>query len=518
MVQPAPPPAPRVSEFYERKRRLAYVFAWLSMTFLLIEASFLGSLLEFHSHPRAVVADGRVSLLYRCMTRDNPEESRLIRLDDASRPQGEPLGLLDAATAALPEGRDLTIFYGNRASVMAEGQIARSIDLGQKWDVLAAVGTWIFGWNDGKIVARRRENGAWGKEIEIATSGLVDRLIACVDGEAGPLVAWRERDKPLVRTALFDGAAFAPKAEFEIGTQQHWSAVLSKGRILYVLYNRDDRSFRYVTLRLECCPGCAAPVASRKIAFIDPLLRVGRRVTGLAAAATGDRLRFYVTRTTTLMTASLPLETLQPEEGARLVEIAVDPLWRTILGATTPTALFFCSLALVSIGLSLLRERARIAVAGLAPQPPETLCVGVFPRAMAWLLDELLLFPFFLVFAWVMAVSVEEMFRDPGIFQDPNYAVVLLTYGLVEIVYRFVMEWAFGWTVGKRIVGLRVTELDGSRLSFRGALVRNLLRLVDCNLYGIILGIALILKTKRRQRLGDLLGRTMVIQDLGPQP
>jgi len=80
------------------------------------------------------------------------------------------------------------------------------------------------------------------------------------------------------------------------------------------------------------------------------------------------------------------------------------------------------------------------------------------------------------------------------------------------------MEWAFGWTVGKRIVGLRVTELGGSRLSFRGALVRNLLRLVDCNLYGMILGIALILKTKRRQRLGDLLGRTMVIQDLGPQP
>src|SRR5262245_31462863 len=103
-MAPAPPAVPpKMSEFYERKRRLAYVFAWLSMMFLLVEASFLGSILEFTSHPRAVAADGGVSLLYRCMTRDNPEESRLLRLDPESRAQGTPLGLLDNATAVLPE-------------------------------------------------------------------------------------------------------------------------------------------------------------------------------------------------------------------------------------------------------------------------------------------------------------------------------------------------------------------------------------------------------------------------------
>lgn len=508
MAAAPPPVSPRVSEFYERKRRLAYVFAWLSMGFLLIEASFLGSILEFTSHPRAVVADGGVALLYRCMTRDNPDESRLLRLDAESRPQGTPLGLLDTATAVLPEGRELTIFYGNRASVMAEGQVARAVDLGQKWDVLAAVGPWIFGWDEGKIVARRRENGAWGKEIQIATSGLVERLSATVDGASGPLVAWHERDKNVVRTALFDGAAFVPRPEFEIGPNQHWAAVLSANRILYAYYNRDDRTFKYVTLRLECCPGCASPLASRKLAFVDPVLRVGRRVTGLAAAATDGRLRFYVTRTTTVMTASVPLDTLQPEEGARLVEIAVDPLWRNIVGAVTPTALFFCSLALVTIGMTLLRERGRIAAAGAAPQPPEALVVGVFPRAMAFLLDFILLFPIGLVIAGLLAVSIEE-------FQDPGYPVVIMIWGVVELAYRFIMEWAFGWTIGKRIVGLKVTELDGSRLTLRGALIRNVVRLIDCSLYGVILGIALVLKTRRRQRLGDLLGKTMVIQDLG---
>jgi hypothetical protein len=32
--------------------------------------------------------------------------------------------------------------------------------------------------------------------------------------------------------------------------------------------------------------------------------------------------------------------------------------------------------------------------------------------------------------------------------------------------------------------------------------------------FGVILGLVLMLRTQRRQRLGDLLGRTMVVQDL----
>ena len=508
MVQPAPAPPPRVSEFYQNKRRLAYVFAWLSMLFLFLELTFLGSVLEFHSHPRATVLDGGVTLLYRCMTRDNPDESRLLRLDAESRAQGTPLHLLDAAAAVVQEGRELTVFYGNRASVMADGQIVRSVDLGQKWDVQAAVGTWIFGWNDGKIVARRREDGGWGKEIEIAKSGQVDRLTASADGEAAPLVAWRERDQAKVRTARFDGTAFAPGVEFEIGSDQHWAVLPLRDRILYVRYNRDDRSFRYVTLRLECCPGCASPMASKKIAFIDPILRLGRRVTGLAVLATGDRLRFYVTRTTTVMTASVPVGTFQPEPGTRLVEIAVDPLWRNLVGGIMPFGIIFCSFALVFLGMTLLRERARVAIAGTAPQPPEMLCVGLFPRTMAYLLDFILLLPILLGLAGITAFSLEEVFQDPGA------AIVLVLFTAVELAYRFAMEWAFGWTVGKRILGLRVTELDGSRLTFRGALIRNVIRIIDGNVYGVIIAIAMILKTKRRQRLGDVLGKTMVIQDL----
>jgi len=72
-------------------------------------------------------------------------------------------------------------------------------------------------------------------------------------------------------------------------------------------------------------------------------------------------------------------------------------------------------------------------------------------------------------------------------------------------LYYFLMEYLLGRTIGKWILGLKVTEMDGSKLTLRGAFVRTLLRLFDSeNLLGALVGIACLLKTKRRQRLGDL--------------
>lgn len=508
MTKQASPP--KVSEFYERKRRLAYVFAWLSMTFLLVQL-FLGSLLEFTSHPRATVAESGVLLLHRCLTQDEADGSRLLVLDAAMKSRDGSIRLLDTATAVLPEGREITVFYGSRASVMTDRKVTRNFELGQKWDVLAAVrGAWLFGWSDGKILARRRENDAWGPEIEVAKSGLVERLSASTEGTAGPLVAWRERGKNLVKCALFDGAAFVPKPDFDIGAVQHWDAALAANRVLLAVYNRDDRSFQHVTLRLECCAGCPSPVAPRKIAFTDAVLLLGRKVTGLAAAVAGDRLRFFVTRTTTVMTASVPLDTLQPDPAAsKLVSINVDPLWRNVAGAVAPTLLFFFSCSLVFIGLTLLRERGRIATEKLDPSAAQDPPLGgILPRAMAYVLDLVLLFPVFLAAAGVMAVSIDDL-------EDPHYTSLMAVIAGVEMAYHFAMEWAFGWTVGKKIIGLKVTELGGARLTLRGALLRNLFRIIDGHPLGMILGLALMIKTKKRQRLGDVIGRTMVIQDLG---
>src|ERR1051326_7662332 len=167
------PPLPatlHVSDFYERQRRLPYHFAWLSMTLLLVELS-TGFVLEIFGLPRAAATDDGFTLFYRCLSREETDSSRFLQLDAAMKPREEPLHLVDNAAAVVLDGRDVAVFYGPRISVLSDGRNARSVDLGQTWEVLAALrdpgrdALWIFGWNDGKFLARRRDGGGWGAEL-----------------------------------------------------------------------------------------------------------------------------------------------------------------------------------------------------------------------------------------------------------------------------------------------------------------------------------------------------------------
>jgi len=502
---------PRTSAFYDRKRRLAYYFAWASMAFLFIELS-LGFLLEFTSRPHAAPAGDGFRVIHRSFNQDDPDGSRLYALDPDAHPLAPPLSFPDTATALLPDGRDLTVFFGAHAAQLVDGKIAKSADLNQKWDVLAALadpgGAWIFCWQENAVVARRREKDSWSSEIVLGTSAAVDQIVASRDGAAGPLVAWRERGTGTVKTALFDGTAFLPKASYEIGPVEHWDLVLAGGRHLLIVYNRDDRTYQYVTLRLECCPGCPSPLGSRKVRFSEPVLLLGRKVTGLSAVVAGDRLRIFLTRMSTLMTASLPLASLEPEPAAsRLQSISSQALWRHVAAAFAPILLVFCSFAMIFLGFVLFRERGRLA-RGIPPPGPQP--ADFLQRAMAVTLDQLLLFPFFVIVVELLNVAPDGGLPD---LEDPRMFHVAYVGLAVHFLYYFLMEWRLGWTVGKRIIGLKVSELDGSRLTLKGAFVRNLIRLFDVEMIPIV-GTAALLLTKRRQRLGDLAARTLVVQDL----
>lgn len=88
-------------------------------------------------------------------------------------------------------------------------------------------------------------------------------------------------------------------------------------------------------------------------------------------------------------------------------------------------------------------------------------------------------------------------------------AVCMLGIMLLNSIYFIASEYKRGSTAGKRLFGLKVVSLDGSRLSLSQCIVRDLLRIVDC--YMILPGLLSIILTERRQRLGDLLMGTMVV-------
>jgi uncharacterized RDD family membrane protein YckC len=92
---------------------------------------------------------------------------------------------------------------------------------------------------------------------------------------------------------------------------------------------------------------------------------------------------------------------------------------------------------------------------------------------------------------------------------------------LLWVTYYAVLEGLFGATLGKRLAGIRVTDLDGERISLQAAILRNLARLIDVLPFLYLLGGALTLTSRQHQRLGDRFARTIVVPAtavLGPSP
>lgn len=95
--------------------------------------------------------------------------------------------------------------------------------------------------------------------------------------------------------------------------------------------------------------------------------------------------------------------------------------------------------------------------------------------------------------------------------------VAALAGVLVYLLHTSVTEIAFGRTLGKALLGLRVVGLDGQRPTPGAMLTRNLLRLIDLSM--VLFPLVLVLYSPLRQRAGDLAAGTLVVLDkVAPEP
>mgnify|MGYP000350745923 CR=1 FL=1 len=129
--------------------------------------------------------------------------------------------------------------------------------------------------------------------------------------------------------------------------------------------------------------------------------------------------------------------------------------------------------------------------------------IGVGWRALATVIDTGLLAIVAYVIAWLGGTTTEAGFELRG---GPFFLMTL-----IMLAYYITLEGLFGSTVGKMILGLRVVKLDGSAISWRASVVRNLLRFVDGIVFYLV-GAILIWTSPQRQRLGDRLAETVVIR------
>lgn len=91
---------------------------------------------------------------------------------------------------------------------------------------------------------------------------------------------------------------------------------------------------------------------------------------------------------------------------------------------------------------------------------------------------------------------------------------VLFTLSILSILwflYHWLFEGLFGATLGKLVMNVRVQRVDGSRIDLGKSSIRNLLRVIDA--IGVYLvGFLIALLSHKRQRLGDHVADTVVVQ------
>lgn len=127
--------------------------------------------------------------------------------------------------------------------------------------------------------------------------------------------------------------------------------------------------------------------------------------------------------------------------------------------------------------------------------------VGPVARAYAWLIDFLIRAAIYTVLSMILSVLGKT-----------GVGILLILMFLLEWFYPVVFEvYKQGATPGKRSLGIKAVNDDGTEVTWQSSLIRNLLRAIDFLpfLYGF--GVVTMLFNRDFKRLGDLAAGTIVV-------
>jgi uncharacterized RDD family membrane protein YckC len=200
-----------------------------------------------------------------------------------------------------------------------------------------------------------------------------------------------------------------------------------------------------------------------------------------------------------------------PEPVAALVPKV--PSW-------TLTNLPFVAYGLLTVMLVVVLWYRRESLAVPAALPPGQAAASYPRRLTAFVVDVLITLPvWWVILAPAMPSPIEELpapERDAALQEmltSPSFLVRWLAAAGVFVVYCGVFEALLGATPGKRIVQCRVVDERGRRCRLRAVVLRNLIRIIELfPLFQLMPAIILILLTRNRQRLGDLVAATVVVE------
>jgi len=198
----------------------------------------------------------------------------------------------------------------------------------------------------------------------------------------------------------------------------------------------------------------------------------------------------------------------EPEAGWRLISTRPRGIPVYDMESRLLAALALCVAAVV-FGAGLAYHRRKHAQSLVRKVQANDLYATLGLRSLAYAIDVALVIAVVFFFETqlqrpfvaplsMLAISLEQM---------PHWS-----FFAGYMAYFVLAEWLLGATLGKMIMGLRVVMDGGNRLSFWSALVRNLIGFYERSPVVVFIAVLMMIFGPRRQRMGDLMSRTYVVQ------
>lgn len=153
------------------------------------------------------------------------------------------------------------------------------------------------------------------------------------------------------------------------------------------------------------------------------------------------------------------------------------------------------------------------AIRELSALPVRPVFAGFWLRAVACLIDTILIAAIFILGASFFPSTFDKLLPStpPSLsaMTQPAPLVIVLLASLGCLYYTFFEASSWQATPGKRILKLYVTDLNGQRITFQRALIRNLARQIS----GIFfIGYLMAGFTEKKQALHDILASCLVFR------
>lgn len=162
------------------------------------------------------------------------------------------------------------------------------------------------------------------------------------------------------------------------------------------------------------------------------------------------------------------------------------------------------------------KEKPNVSTLPNTPEDIESLIAG---NRLARLGDRLiaLIFDTFIIAAAFALIGILIASQSGG-FTENGFSLegiaALLAVGftiIIALLYYWLFEGLWGATLGKAIIGIQVIDKNGLKCNLKSAFIRNLCRIIDgIALY--LVGFFVAIFSKLRQRIGDHLANTVVIE------